>query len=306
MSNATATVAVTKNISMIAAATEAYLGYIDMIFGDEDEIVATESKKGDKNLAKAEANYEKQGRNANDAKEDLKAKSINNGKTKMVGTTNVTVLKKKTIGESLSQILKAIKEFFLSLFGQRIPSSIEVPVLHTEPKIDEMLNDIERSYNAMLHANTTEAWDEAYAEFKDQVKNFGSRLAKCRKELAGNEENLARMRKEKVAPRKQLSALEKMNGAQFDDVKKLEAVHKDLVKVYQDLASFYDSKTVRKFWKPWQKKELSASDLSKKTAGTFNHKERMVGKDMKKAAKSIDKNQQRINAYQQKYGATES
>ena len=303
MSNATASVS--NRISTIAAATEAYLGYIDMLFGDDEEIVATESKKGEKNLAKAQKNYEANGKNAEDAASDLKSGSINEAKTKMVGVTKKTEMKKQTISESLKGILQALKEFFLSLFGQSIPTTTTVPVLQTEPKIEATLADIEAAFQKMATANTTEEWDKGFEEFRELVQNFGSRLADCRKELASVKETNKQMKKEKVAPRAQLRKLQQLNNMDFKDLGNIEWVHRELTKFYNHLARYYESKSVRN----WMtlgitKKELDAKDLRDRTKGLFNGNEKALVANNKSVEKTLKKNQSKHDSYTAKYGTS--
>lgn len=304
------TASIANEISTIAAATESYLGFVDLIFGN-DEVIAVEGKnRGDKNAEKAAKAYEKDGENPDQAKKDLKAKSINNGKVKEAGYMTKTVLKEKKLGESLKELLEKIKEFFMSLFGKKIPSTALVPFVKTEPNLEEMLQNVNVALENLCHNNSgsedsVEQWKHDYEVFKQAVQDLGTRLSKCHEEIAANAAKNKEMRAKKVNIGKQLRTLESLNRDDVKDVKNLEAIQKELAKVYTAMARYYNNPTVKRFLL-FGTKELSAEDLRKKSRGVLGYKEATTKGNIKEAQSIIRKNVQRTQKYNDTYGTSDN
>lgn len=299
------TASIANEISTIAAATESYLGFIDMIFGKDEDIAVEGKNRGDKNAEKAAKAYEKDGENPNQAKKDLEVRGITKGKEIESGTTTKTVLKEKKLGESLKELLEKIKEFFMSLFGKKIPTTAIVPFVKTEPDIDKMLDDILTAYDKLCNSDSVDNWQANYEVFKQAVQDFGTRLSKCREEIAAKKERYKEMRTKKVNIGGQLKALEQLNKKDLKDVEHLEALHKEIAKVYSNLARYYENPTVKRFLF-LGKKNLSAQELNDKTKGFLGYTNATVHGNIKDAHNTTRKNVERTQKYNNTYATSDN
>lgn len=300
------TASIANEISTIAAATESYLGFIDMIFGKDEDIAVEGKNRGDKNAEKAAKAYEKDGENPNQAKEDLKAGStINDEKIKETTNVQKTVLKEKKVGEALKEMLQKIKEFFMSLFGKKIPTTAVVPFVTTEPNIDQMLNDILAAYDKLCNSASVDDWKSNYEVFKKAVQDFGTRLSKCREEIAAKKERYKEMKTKKVNIGNQLRSLEKLNRKDLKDVENLEAIQKELAKVYTNLARFYENPSVKKFL-CFGHKDLSVDELNKKAAGKTGYTAATVRGNVEYGHKITQKNQQRVAKHNSNFATSDN
>ena len=296
---ANATASIANDISTIAVATESYLGFIDLIFGN-DEVIAVEGKKRvDKNIAKAEKAYANDGENPAQAKKDLEAKSITEGK-EVKGVMKKTELKEKKIGESLKELFEKIKELFMSIFGKKIPSTALVPFVSTEPNIDSLLNDILNAYEKLCNSSSTEDWRANYEKFKEATQNLGTRLSKCREEIAAKGARYKEMRTKKVNIGSQLRSLEKLNKKDLKDVEELEMIQKEIAKVYQNLAKYYDNQTVKKFL-CFGKKDATVDDLNKAARGKTGYTHMTVVGNVGYGKKVSAKNIERVEKHNQQF-----